>query len=97
MKVLWIAMLVLSLGCATATKLVDNLTSPGQKEATATIVDKALEGLPGPSGIDLGSAGIGGAVVSLLGLLGAIFRQRKETDQLWDASHRPVSGVTGPS
>lgn len=77
MKILWLVLLLLSIGCAAMETVGDNLTSP----AAAKVIDKTLDGLPGPGGVDLGDVGIGGAVVSLIGLLAKLFGTNKRIDK----------------
>lgn len=82
MKLIWLVLLALSLGCAAVGKVADNLSSPGEPaRQTAEFVDSTLHAVPGPGGVDLGSLGIGGAVVSALGLIAKLMGTNKRIDK----------------
>lgn len=101
MKLIWLVLLALSIGCAGLGKVADNLTAPPDNAAqTAAFVDGTLHAVPGPAGVDLGSLGIGGAVVSALGLIAKLIGTNKridktktELDQLYDEV-RPAPKAT---
>lgn len=98
MKMLWLILLLVSASCAGFGKVADNLTAPPAAESTAAFVDGALSGVPGPGGIDLGDAGIGGGIVGLIGLVSSLFRTnqrvtkaKREIDELYDETRPPVT------
>ena len=93
MKSVWLALAVLSGGCAA----LDSITPATRSELGVAIENAIDESLTAssPEGIDFGSATLGGAVVSLVGFLADYMKHRRKRKEATRLAHEAVALANG--